>query len=622
MLGFTRGRLRYVAIASLATALVLFYFGLYRSASFNSSVGLKWTGGDTRHGSGINDAPAKIDDGHPISHLIEEAYKDFTQRLGKRSWSLAHAAARYRERRGRHPPPGFDKWFEAAERLDAVIVEDFFDRIHHDINPFWGVDAEEMRRRARVMPDVIRVRNGKIAKFEGDNKEAIRGDRLEIWGKLVEEMLPYLPDLDMPVNLFDEPRLLVPWEGISTYVEGEQRSRRLIPINEVTTQNTGFEDVDASPQGPFDPEWISDKSRYWELVSQACPADSPARKVKPLETMSGPIDEVFPTNMNMPYMDANGFIQNFTQAHDPCVQPHLRGMHGTFVEAFSMLTSTKLFPFFSGSKLPTNNELLIPGAMYLTEQTRYSGGTGHGGPWDGKKTGLVWRGAASGGRNQEHNWWHYQRHRFVQIMNGTAVSLVEDGNAEKGPTFTQQALSMYNVSAPKLGPWLQEWSDAGFNRLDCWPEQRDWLNRLRPNCAYTDPFFALAASMPMAEQYGYKFLPDIDGNSFSARWRGFLLSTSCPLKATVYAEWHDDRLVPWLHFVPFDNTFVDIYAVMEYFLDGHDAEARRIAVEGHDWAAKVLRKEDMMLYTWRLLLEYARVLDPKRDSLGFVDDLL
>ena len=98
-------------------------------------------------------------------------------------------------------------------------------------------------------------------------------------------------------------------------------------------------------------------------------------------------------------------------------------------------------------------------------------------------------------------------------------------------------------------------------------------------------------------------------------------STSMPLKATIYTEWHDDRLVPWVHFVPFDSSYMDIYAVMDYFLHGHDFQAERIADESRTWAESVLREEDMILYVWRLLLEYARVVDDKRDRLSYVADL-
>jgi len=76
-----------------------------------------------------------------------------------------------------------------------------------------------------------------------------------------------------------------------------------------------------------------------------------------------------------------------------------------------------------------------------------------------------------------------------------------------------------------------------------------------------------------------------------------------------------------VHFVPFDNTFVDIYGIMSYFLGGRDLAARRIAEEGKLWAESVLRREDMLLYVWRLLLEFARICDDNRDRLGYVGDL-
>jgi hypothetical protein len=108
----------------------------------------------------------------------------------------------------------------------------------------------------------------------------------------------------------------------------------------------------------------------------------------------------------------------------------------------------------------------------------------------------------------------------------------------------------------------------------------------------------------------------------------------------VYRQWYDARLVPWLHYIPLDNTLVDLYGVMEFFVgyhtkkkaDGgndarlssrfaHEEEAHRIAEGSKDWANKVLRREDMLIYVYRLLLEYARVVDDRRDRLGWVGDL-
>jgi hypothetical protein len=300
-------------------------------------------------------------------------------------------------------------------------------------------------------------------------------------------------------------------------------------------------------------------------------------------------------------------------------------MHGTFIESISMSTLNDIFPMFGGSKLPQNNEMLIPGGMYLTQRAFYSGGSGHGAAWSKKKDGVIWRGVASGGRNKDDNWWHFHRHRFVQMMNGTTVSLVESGDGAAGPTFELAPVDVYNLTAQRegrIGSWLGGLTDVGFVNLECFPVLSDAEGKQILTCPHTDPYYSVAGSVPMKDQYDYKFLPDVDGNSYSARWRGFVTSTSLPLKASIYAEWHDDRLVPWVHYVPFDNTYSDIYGVLDYFLRGHDAAAQRIAEEGQAWGGKVLRRDDMMMYVWRLLLEYARVVDPGRDRLAFVADLI
>lgn len=314
----------------------------------------------------------------------------------------------------------------------------------------------------------------------------------------------------------------------------------------------------------------------------------------------------------------NGYVKNFTAASDPCVQPHLRGLHGTFIEPISMSTTSELIPLFGGSKLPNNNEILIPGAMYFSTDSPYTGGWTHGPSWDNKKAAVIWRGVASGGRNKPDNWRHFHRHRLVEMLNGTTVTRVEEGLSEPS-TFALPPVSQYDFPQRRenrLGEWLSRIADAGFTKLNCIDEESLY-------CDYITPYFSKVKPMPMKKQYAYKFMPDVDGNSFSARFRSLLLSTSLPIKATIYREWHDDRLFPWLHFVPMDNTFQDLYGLLDYFTadEKGDAAARLIAETGKTWAETVLRREDMLLYTWRVLLEFARVCDGNRETLGFVDDL-
>ncbi|KAI0467329.1 capsular associated protein [Xylaria cf. heliscus] len=539
---------------------------------------------------------------HPINKLATDAQISFEQLLAKRSTTLEQAVGRYRERRGRHPPPGFDTWFLAAQKNDAVVVEDFFDRIYHDIGPFWAFDPMHLRQMIRGEQHYIRVRDGK-AWF------------VQRWTELVQEIVPNLPDLDMVLNVMDETRVLVPWEDISKYVAEERRKRNFFHPSEAVTEYTKYQDENRNEDEPgIKAEWISgDQHQYWDHYRVTCPPDTPGRDVRSLETLARPPN--YPTQP-MPFT-VDGFMKNFTASKDPCLQPHIRGMHGTFIESVSMATTHSLFPIFGGCKLPGNNDILIPAGMILDSYDLFSGGDSHGGDWALKRNELVWRGVASGGRHKDDNWWGFQRHRFVQMMNGTAVSLLEAGE-DVAPSFNLLETSKYKALAERnngLGKWLSSFSDVAFVRFECFPRQKD------KSCWYLDPYMALKEPIHMKDQYEYKFLPDIDGNSYSGRFRAFMQSTSLVLKSTIYAEWHDDRLIPWAHFVPFDNTFVDIYAILEYYLNGHDDEAQRIAEAGKDWAEKVLRREDMMLYVWRLLLEYARVMDPSRKRLGFVGDL-
>lgn len=563
-------------------------------------------------------------DDHPITILIRSAQHTFATLLAKQSHTLADAARRYRERRGRHPPPGFDAWFRAAQKRGAIVVEDFFDRIHHDINPFWGLDPLEIRKMAHGQPQVIRVRQGN-ASFETDNPD--RPPFIQSWAKLVTEMSAHLPDLDMVVNVMDESRILVPFENVGTYMAKEAMSREIFPPDEATSIYTDYTALDRDPVF-HEPDWITnDSNRYWDHVRAACPPHSPARTVEALPNFDLPIDDLYPLPP-VPYT-LGGFVANFTASQDVCSQPHMRGLHGTFVESVSMSTSHELLPMFGGCKLPRNNEILIPGAMYLTDDPFYEGGRDKNVSWGKKKDGAIWRGVASGGRNKKDNWWHLHRHRWVQKMNGTVVKTMETGDRNAGPTFQlppagtpYRKIEGATKAGGSIGTWLDRIANVSFNNLECFPMARDELGRqVDFGCDHTNNYFRVEEMMPMPEQYGYKYLPDVDGHSYSARWRGFLRSSSCPLKATVYAEWHDDRLVPWVHFVPFDSSYQDIWSVMDYFLEGHDAEGERIAKQSMEWAAKVLKRDDMLLYVWRLLLEYARVADPRRGRLGFVEDL-
>lgn len=458
----------------------------------------------------------------------------------------------------------------------------------------------------------MRVRNGKA---EGIGNTENRVPWLQHWTDLIKECAKWLPDVDMPINMMDESRILAPWEDINAHVEKARMWRKITPVDQTVKEYKGLAEVDAERREPYQPAWIRSAPQYWDLVRVTCHPKSPSRNATALDDFSFP--PAFPEDWSPDYSE-HGYVKNHTAASDACLQPHLRSLHGTFIEPLSVATTTELIPLFGGCKLPMNNEIVIPGAMYLTKDPFYSGGNSHGPPWEAKKVGITWRGVASGGRHKENNWMHFQRLRLIEMLNGTTVSNLERNNA-RSLTFEMPPVHTYDFPMRRegrIGEWLSEVSDAGFNKLLCFPKDS--------NCSYVSPYFKEVQSKPMADQYVNKFIPDVDGNSFSARYRGLLLSTSLPIKSTIYAEWHDDRLRPWLHFAPMDNTLQDLYGILDYFTRDQkgDAAARMIAETGKSWGEKVLRREDMLLYTWRLLLEFARICDENRDRLGYVDDLI
>ncbi|CBY02380.1 hypothetical protein IAQ61_006964 [Plenodomus lingam] len=567
---------------------------------------------------------------HPIGKLMSVAEVTFQEMISRQSLSVSAAAEDYRARRGRHPPPGFDAWYAYAEEHNAVIVEELFDQIYRDLTPFWGVAPKMMRDFARHFEHHIYVRNGTVD-MTRNHGGGTPTDRMEAWLDLVRSVGPFLPDLDLAINLMDESRVIVPWESIDKYVGLEAQTRGLLPLNKVTSQYQSYFAFDNSTEEPPRTTWIGPgEEAFWDTARVGCTPQAAARFKEAATNFAGP--PPYPSGYPMHSLD--GYVRNWTQARDPCQQPHLQEAHGTFIEPISVSTTHQLVPIFGESKLSMNNDILIPPAAYLSESFSgglYSDANAQGANWDEKTSGVVWRGVASGGRNREETWTRFHRHRFVSMLNGSYMREIEMSPTAvgEGKAFIMQSYARYHIGALNLGAWLQDIADVGFTDLLCWPGTG------QPTCNYTDPYFSIAKKIPMAEQYKYKILPDIDGNSYSGRYLAFLRSTSLPLKATIYSEWHDDRLIPWLHFVPMDNMFVDVYGILEYFLGtkkskvnenekttmkSRDNAAEKIALRGKEWAEKVLRKEDMQIYMLRLLLEYARLCDDNRDSLGFVGD--
>lgn len=603
-------RTRWAILPALTIGAVLLYFSLPtlpNTFSYPSSP--KQAG----HISYIPTSPSlPRPTSHPIASAIYDAENEFSHLLSKETSDLATAAQAYRNARGRHPPPGFDSWYDQAKGHDAIMVEEFWDQVYHDLRPFWAVPANQIRADARANEMVINIRGGEAEASTGWFWHTI-------WAQMIGTVSKYLPDMVVPCNAMDEPRLLVPWETINRYVESEQSSRRMPAAADTSDiyHNWRKADIDSSVE-PTKIEWKGSASI--SLVRQACHPDSQIRNVNQISEQLR--DDSIPEHM------LNGFVANYTLSTGLCHQPDLGTYHGAVNQPLTSSWSQQLIPLFGGSKMAANNEILLPAPMPWSHDERFNAEEGADTDWATKKSQAMWRGTATGGRHHPTNWHQFHRHRFVYLSNGTKIRTADTQHDKiLTPDFMRTAsFPLCRATQDHLSEYVTDANDVGFTDLFCDEAGENG------SCWYLDNDYSVLPPVSMSEQFNYKYLPDIDGNSFSGRYRAFLLSTSLPIKATIYREWHDSRLVAWKHFIPMDNRFTDYYGILEYFrgfegwggseaVAGHEEAAKKIAYDGRDWAKKVLRKEDMQIYVFRLLLEYARICDDNRDNLGFVGDL-
>ncbi|KAF2872781.1 hypothetical protein BDV95DRAFT_445673, partial [Massariosphaeria phaeospora] len=575
--------------------------------------------------------------GHPIDHLIATAQKRFDAILKNQATSLHDAASQYRAKRHRHPPPGFAEWYDFAAEKGAVVVEDFFDQIYADLGPFWGLDPRVLRQDVGAYSTKISIRNGVVAA-----KTRSAHPRLDVWTQMLQTLARKvkLPDVDIPVSYEDEPRIIAAWDTVDTALTFARPM--LSSADRVVQEFSGLADVDENNATfAFDPEWLGARLRHpasalgprpmWSLVKPGCAPGSPAEK-------SGVYSDILHKEghtseqhlaaallpVEMPDNTSHGYAKNWTLATGACQFPNLQGLHGAFVAPESMSVSQKLFPLFGAAKMSMSNDILIPSAEdWNTSSSNDADPT----LWSDRANRLVFRASAPA----SIRWRHSHLYRFASMLNASHVEIAEAnlhaGNESSvgvgyARNFRLLPVNEYHLQTQtggRLAEWVNGWAAGRLSDIECAEVE---------GCRELGKYFTVTDSSspdPSPDSVRYKYTASLDARR--STFLEHLQSGTVTLKASVYLNWYDGRLVPWVHFVPLDNTFVDLYGVMEYFLGSaanyaHDAQAEKIAQAGHDWAAKALRKDDMLVYVYRLLLEYARVVDDKRERLGWVQDLL
>jgi len=545
-----------------------------------------------------------VDDHHPIAGFMKNADEKVKAYEEGISRTFKETVNKYRRKYGRHPPPGFRDWYKFAREKGVYNIDDF-EQVMDDIRPFWGVEPSLIRKYASTLAlnegaglSGCYIRDKKIWKTTHVNW------RMENFHKLVEKFVKYLPDMDIVMNRHDQPRVTVPWDDLQALLKKEEQGRRVAPevLASWSTNMTGFyvENANLSSVDIPDPKWTDHpRQQYMNLAKEACPPDSPARN----------------PNHNKEEVEASykdpisGLITNFNKTSDLCViGPEIQDKHGFLFSAATLVNSKQLLPIFGECKVNVNNDILFPANMYYNHDTRYFYNAENDYNWDDKHDTMLWRGVTSGGTGDADNWRKMHRQRLQLATNGTELVDKRVRLLKQEPEKPGYYTTMENFNA---GLFMKQNTDVAFTAgVDCIPARSKDEGG---GCPFYDNVWTFAPEILLAAQFRNKYLIDVDGASFSGRWRAFLQSKSLGLKATIFREWHDSRLFAWKHFVPVDHRYDDIYSILTYFIglgkateasysgepyvQRHDFEGRKIANQGREWASKVLRDEDIEVRT-------------------------
>jgi len=554
----------------------------------------------------------KVLDYHPIDILIQESSTQAATwaKQATVSNNIGDAVAQYHGRYGRYPPPSFDVWYEFAKDRSSLVIDDF-DDMYNDLEPFWDLGPAEIRSRtSKILSDPwnevadIVIRSGKAE--IGPKILATHHWMLEGIIAMINPFALHLPDMDLAFNINDEPRVAVPHNRKTGAREAKTQSS--LPFNGWSgDRQAGWPLID-NPVRPFIDR--SFNKNFYDYGSAACPPSSAARRKRIWDASAFCVACAAPHSLD-------GFLSNWTLSASPCHQPDLSNLHGFYLSPAAFKPSQELFPVFSQSKAHGYSDILYPSAWNYMDKVKYEPTDEDSDPpFAQKDNTLFWRGATSEGLSRHGAWKGMTRQRLVHLTNNLTTS---DRIPILLPHRTQRGKWEYiYVSLRELEATNLTTDIAIVESIArCWDS----------DCDDQDAEFGLVGKTDFQAHWKYRYLFDMDGAGFSGRFLSFLQSRSLPFKTALFREWYDSRLTAWKHFVPLDLRLHGVYSTLVYFagiktakgtqMEPRIKEGEKMAEEGREWAGKVLRKEDMEIYMFRLLLEWGRLTDDNRDTVGY-----
>ncbi|KAF6818165.1 capsular associated protein [Colletotrichum sojae] len=580
--------------------------------------------------------------GHPLERLVyqQRIEADRWLRQASVSDSLKIAVDVYQERHyGRDPPPNFDKWYDFAKARKSAII-DHFEQMERDILPFWGIKPEAIRKaydeRLPKEPHiaVVTIENKKVShnhQVDDANRKVL--DELV---NMINGFAEHLSDMKLPINLASQPRVLTPWSEMTRYAKtgrtkkfkllssrspeevGEKPAEKppqaegtVVGQNEEKKEETTTEQTPPPAAGlpPVMPQSnalaYSETKAFREMEAAVCPAGSPGR--------SGLHWNVRDFCSSCVKWHSDGqFLSRWARSKSLCNQQDLTRLHGFHLSAPKMAPIQELVPIFGRSKADGFNDILIPLLPLAEEGPEVTK------PFRQRKDGLYWRGKNGDQLLSDEALRGSHKHRLVHLINNATaaddVAMMVLAPGQKN-WFGYEAVRAWEANT--VLPF-----DIGISDYECQGAA----------CDAAKAEFGLRPSTEDPLEHRYALLLDEDSGPPAHLLRTIRSPGTVPFVTSVFDEWYSERLVPWLHFVPVDLRYHALHSTLAYFVGLKDRgkvngrvvemeprweDGEWIATQGQRWADKALRREDMEIYLFRLLLEWGRVVRDDRDSIGF-----
>ncbi|WOO79458.1 Beta-1,2-xylosyltransferase 1 [Vanrija pseudolonga] len=535
---------------------------------------------------------AATSDKHPIRELMKDGRKRYDSMLKRQSKTLTQAVAEYKKRYGRQPPRGFDAWFQWCKKNNVKIIDDY-DQINRDIEPWLALSPEEFKKRVNKIGEEPTHRYKIVLRPNG--KSTLTGDREDYPrpNEQFKQLLPLVPYLPNDVTLWfsdhDMANWILPADYRQAALDAVAKGTYLTPKELQNLEDGDDHDSEGKQMG----------------LLASCAEDSPARQLtnSAYEGLKeGKFDPVPRTETTFMFDPAGSM--------DYCNYPQLLKLHGAFT--FPFRRGTQLRPLLHLSKLYQNGDMMItPLEAYWNHTSAL--GVGQTSDWSEKTIDkLFWRGSTTGDAYTQpkdgrpaFDWRLSHRPRLHFFANR------EDGETSVWVERDNQLLP-------------EEWSNQQLNKkyfdikLSGRPHQCD------PDgtCDEMAKEIKFGSRVEPEEAIKYKYVLDVDGNGWSSRFHRLLASGSVVFKSTIYPEWMSDWLTPWVHYVPVQIDYSDVYDIMSFFVGPPDASgpglnddlAKEIAANAKKFTTELWRWEDMQAYMFRFILEYSRLASDDRDG--------